>query len=220
MCFQFWTWSFTLWLCHFHFLYETNNNYFLLSGILSKRPALSYYFASVITFLGVVLVSHQSSTPPISMLGVGITLLAAVFQSLIPITARALVSSAHFIKSPLALGSASFIISSLLGRYVSLPYILKNENKEVIIASILPGVSTFVGQFLLGIGFQFCRASSGAVIRSLEIPAAYISALPMLTENPIPIRLAGSAVILIATIIVTLGKVYGFWWAKERNVLQ
>lgn len=182
----------------------------LSSIILSERPGLSCYFASIIAFFGVLLVSHQSSTSPISMLGVSMAFLAALFGSLIPIAVRALVSSAHFITSPLALGFACFIITSCLGRYVSLQSVFKNQKKEVIIASLLPGVSTFFGQFLLGIGFQFCRASSGAVIRSLEIPTAFVSSALMLHENPIPIRLVGSGVILLATVMVTLGKVYGF----------
>lgn len=182
----------------------------LSSVILSERPGLSCYFAAIIAFLGVLLVSHQSSTSPISMFGVAIALLGAVCGAFIPIAVRALVSSAHFITSPLSLGFTSFIVTSCLGSYVSLPSVVKDGNKELIFASILPGLSSFFGQLLLSIGFKFCRASSGAVIRSLEIPVAYISAVIMLHEHPLPIRLLGSGVILIATIMVTMGKVYGF----------
>lgn len=183
---------------------------FLSSIMLSERPALSAYLASLISFVGVLLVSHQSTTSKISMLGVSVGLLAAIFGAMIPITVRALVSSAHFITSPFSLGVACFVITLCLGRYVSLLSVLRNGSKDLIIASLLPGFSAFFGQFILGIGFQFCKASTGSVIRTLEIPTAYISAVLMLHENPNPVRVVGSMVILIATVMVTMGKVYGF----------
>ncbi len=176
----------------------------LLSGIfLGERVTLMEFFAAGISLFGIFLVGNPSfdtvnSLESTSLLGVGLVVLSAAVVSVAYVSIRALGTRVHYLTTLLSLATMGTFVGIALGG-ASLPGLTKG----VMIA--LGGSAVgFVGQCCLNIGFQYCRASTGTVLRTVDVPIAYLLGLIFLNEVPQWISISGSTLVVIGTIIIGL----------------
>ncbi len=176
----------------------------ILSGVfLGERVTTRELFAAGFSLVGVALVGKPSfdatgMMQATSLLGAGLAVIAAGIVSLAYISIRALGNKVHFLTSLLSFGFTVTIFGVALGGAA-----LPGLTKGVLIA--LGGcVVGFFGQCCVNLGFQYCRASTGTLLRTADVPFAYLLGLVFLGEIPRLVSIFGSALVITGTIIVGL----------------
>lgn len=186
----------------------------LSSIVLHERIAFIHAIAAVISFIGVILVSRPdfglSSTPLVTVsdrvFGALLALASAFLSSAVYVTIRHLGTSIHYMLSVFSLGVACFLTSSLAGGIIGPRALI--ANKEGASAVLLSTFFAFAGQTTFNKGLQHCRAGPGALIRSLDVPMTYILAMVFLHEEPTVIRIIGSGLVLLASVMIGLRQIF------------
>lgn len=174
----------------------------LSTTILRERINWREGFACALCFLGVLLVANPTlSTPdkfPRSYLvGVVFGLCGAFTTAAEIICARVLAGRIHFMTNVLAMGIGTFVAGIIVGGS-NVPIMEKPVDISIAIFACTLG---FLGQCLFNAALKFCRASTGAILRNIDVPFSYCFGL-LLGEMPKLVSIIGSTLIVAGTVIV------------------
>ena len=179
----------------------------ILSSItIGERVSRKEMLAVASTIVGVMLIANPTMEMPGQLsasyvLGVCIVLTSSVVVSVAFVTVRAMGKRVHFLANVLTFGISTAMIGLVLGG-AALPGFTKG------IALALVGcVFGFFGQCCLNLGFQCCRASTGSLLRTIDVPLAYLLGLVFLGEVPHFVSLVGSAIVIGGNVVVGLASI-------------
>lgn len=166
--------------------------------------------ASIISFIGIVLVVHPSPTDQVyygsRLTGALSALTASAMSAVAYTTVRHLGRGVHFLVNVGALGIATVILSVAMGGAMSPARMIELATGTMF--ALASSIFAFIGQCLLTAGLQNCRAGPGVLMRNLDVPIAYLLGLAFLSEKPSWLSTIGSCLVLFGTILVGLRKLF------------
>lgn len=188
----------------------------ILSVVLLSEPIAPLdIFASIATFIGVILVMQphfnisSSVVEPISYhdrtIGSLMALLGAVLASVAYITIRYLGTNVHFIINVSSIGFFLSFFGLFYVRPILSQMMAFGKPLLFIFLAALAGV---FGQVSLTLGLQRCRAGPGVLMRNVDVPASYILGILFLRETTHWVRLFGSVLILSSAIAIGLRQAF------------
>lgn len=164
-----------------------------------------------LNFTGIVLVSHEPSTPfftpELPSAGVLYAIIAAIFTSIVFLLARVMGFRVHFVLGVLSYGISSAVISIILGSREDVSTVFSNDMGTVF--ALLSGCAGFGSQSMLNRALQRVSPGPGAVVRSINVPLTFTLGLLFLNEHISVVCLTG--VILVLTSIGSVA------WRKHRD---
>ncbi len=178
----------------------------LSSATIGEKVSRRELLAVASTIIGVVLIANPTLEAPGQLsasyvLGVCIVLTSSVVVSVAFVTVRAMGKRVHFLANVMVFGCGTMSIGLCIGG-AALPGFTKG------VALTLGGcVFGFFGQCFLNLGFQYCRASTGSLLRTVDVPLAYLLGVIFLGEVPHFVSLVGSTIVIGGNIVVALGAV-------------
>lgn len=167
--------------------------------------------AAVLGFTGAFIVACPNSNDHLSsistssrIIGSAFAFGAALSNSIGMVVVRAVVRNTHFMLSIFSLAVFGTILTALLGGTIPISVFFQIDLFTVM--CFVVGVFSFVGQMTYNYGFRFCPASTGSVIRNLEIPSSYLLSLILLHDPISGIRLFGASLVLVSSVLVLIQK--------------
>lgn len=194
-------------------LYFINPIFTFLLGrlVLGERAGIQESLASVLSIGGVWLISNPSTKIDTSgiqvssyMFGAGLAIMGAGVVSVAMVCIRSLSSRIH----PLVNVMSHAMGASVLGLCMGGPNMdeLKNNPRAVLLiaGACLAG---FAGQCLFNTAFKYCRAGTGSVLRTIDVPLSYILAFLFLDEKPNLTSLLGSLFVVSGVVLIGLNEI-------------
>lgn len=181
----------------------------IFSSFLLREPfGLIEISAAVCSFIGVVLVSNPhlrldfvSGHAPGYALGCFVSLVDAVISALTCCLVRAFSADVHFMMFVLAMGVGVFVPGVLMGG-VSLSAM--TADAAMLRLVVLACFCGLFGTTCLHKAFSYCRAGTGSLLRTVDVPFSYILGVLVLNEIPQVLSLVGSALIIAGICMVAL----------------
>lgn len=184
---------------------------FLSNPILGETISYVHILAALFGLTGSVIVATSNSDVEIAQVGASSRVVGSLFafaaalaNSVVMIAVRKVVTSAHFMFSVCFLGLFGIILTIPIGGAI-VPAVIFN-NAFVFALCIAAASCIIAGQMAYSYGFRFCPASTGSVIRNLEIPTAYILAVVILHDHVTTLRLFGSFLVVAGSAIIPFSK--------------
>lgn len=176
----------------------------LSSFVLKEKISFTEGFAASLSVVGASLVANPTMDVPTKLspsylTGISLAFLSAMTVSAAFVSIRALGRRVHFMVNVLSFAVGGTILGILLGGTR-----LTGTTKGLWM-TVFGCVLGFFGQCFLNLGFQYARASTGSLLRNIDVPLAYILGLIFLGEVPHLVSVLGSGLVLVGTIIVALG---------------
>lgn len=169
--------------------------------------------AAILGFTGAFIVACPNSYDRLSsistssrMIGSAFAFGAALTNSIGMVAVRAVVSNTHFMLSIFSLAFCGTTLTASLGGTIPLSAFFHNNHFTLL--CFVVGVSSFVAQMAYNYGFRFCPASTGSVIRNLEIPLSYLLSLIMLHDPVSGVRLFGASLVLAGSALIPIRKLW------------
>lgn len=185
---------------------------FLSVPILGERISIVHTIAAFLALVGSIVVASPSPIEDVNqvvtfqrVIGCALAFAAALANSIVMIAVRKVVTCTHFMFSIWFLGVFGLIITIPLGGPISLTTL---THDSFLFALCLTAASlVFVGQVAYNYGFRFCPASTGSVIRNLEIPTAYVLSVLVLHDQVSVARLFGAVLVVAASVMIPFANV-------------
>jgi len=177
----------------------------LSTAFLSERIGFREVIAAILSVIGVGFVSNPSlslgdTASAGYVMGVATALGSAILVSVAHIAIRSLGMRVHFMTNVLAFAVCETLIGAMMGGITSVLALTENSSGFwITISACLFG---FVAQCLFCNGLQHCRAGTGSIIRTVDVPLAYILGLVFLGETASVVAMAGSGLVLAGMIII------------------
>lgn len=134
------------------------------------------------------------------VMGIATALGSAVLASVAHIAIRSLCMRVHFMTNVLAFAICEIFIGAAMGGVSSVISLTGNTRGFwITISACLFGL---VAQCLFCHGLQHCRAGTGSIIRTVDVPLAYVLGLVSLGETSNFVAMFGSALVLARMIII------------------
>lgn len=184
---------------------------FLSKPFLGETIFYVHILAAFFGLTGSVIVATSNSDIEIAQVGASSRVIGSLFafaaamaNSIVMVAVRKVVTTAHFMFSVCFLGLFGIILTIPVGGAI-VPAIIFND--AFLFALCIGAASCIIaGQMAYSYGFRFCPASTGSVIRNLEIPTAYILAVVILHDPVTSLRLFGSLLVVAGSAIIPFAK--------------
>lgn len=179
----------------------------ILSGVfLKEQITWTEGLAASLSVAGAILVAnptmeHPTKLSPSYLTGVSLAFLAAITVSAAFVSIRALGRRVHFMTNVLSFAIASIILGMFLG---GMRLTGTSKGLWMTVGGCVLG---FFGQCFLNLGFQHARASTGSLLRNIDVTLAYVLGLNFLGEVPHLVSLLGSSLVIFGTIIVAMNAI-------------
>lgn len=184
---------------------------FLSRPLLGEPISYADTVAAFLGFTGAFIVACPNSHDTMSsistshrVVGSAFAFGAALSNSIVMVAVRAVVSKTHFMLSIWSLAISGTVLTFFLGGAISLSTLWNNHFLATL--CFVVGFFIFVAQMAYNYGFRYCSASTGSVIRNLEIPLSYLLSLVMLHDPVSIVRLLGASLVLLGSAIVPVHK--------------
>lgn len=191
--------------CMTIFFFNPISTLFIAHFLISEHMGFLDLLASIVSFVGIVLISHHPSSIPESLsqtsnhaLGVTLALTAALCCSLGFVSARSLGSDVHFLTTVAAVALPALVLSVICGGALN-PFMVPGKGG---LLGLLAGALGVGGQCFLSVGLQNCRAGAGAMIRNLDVPLAYAFGIIGMGETATLGGIIGAVLVVTGTGIV------------------
>lgn len=174
------------------------------SFVLKEKISSTECYAASLSILGALLVANPTMEIPTKLShdylsGISLAFLSAMMVSAAFVSIRALGRRVHFMVNVISFAIGGTTLGVLLGGTH-----LTGTTKGLWM-TVGGCVLGFFGQCLLNLGFQYARASTGSLLRNVDVPLAYILGIIFLGEVPHLVSIFGSSLVIVATIIVAMG---------------
>lgn len=185
----------------------------IFSSFLLREPfGLFELGAAIFSFIGVVLVSnphlkfsfaaaHTSSYAT----GCIFSMVGSFTFALTCILVRAASAQAHFMVFVLAMGIGVLVSGTFLGGISPAAMTADPKALGIVVVGCMGGL---FGTSCLHKGLGFCRAGTGTLLRSIDVPLAYVLGVAVLGEIPHFVSVIGSAIIVLSISVVGLQGVF------------
>lgn len=184
---------------------------FLSIPLLGETITYVHIFAALCALTGSIIVASPSSDGEIAQIaasdrvvGSMFAITAAISNSITMVAVRKVVTSVHFIYSLGCLGFFGVVISVPMGG-ADLP-IAVFQDPYILLLCLIAASCIVAGQSAYSYGFRFCPASTGSVIRNLEIPTAYFLSVFALHDHVTALRLSGSFLVVVGSAMIPFAK--------------
>lgn len=180
----------------------------LSSVVLGERVGKRDMIAAALSFVGVVLVSNPTLSIDFTAvhsggyaLGVGLVFISSCVLSLAIVIIRSAGKAVHYMSLVTAYAFFVTLAGVAMGG-ANLNKLIQDPTSLgiALIASLLG----FLGQALFNAGFQKCPAGTGSVVRSVDVPLAFVLALIFLHEVPHAMSIVGSMLVVGGVALVGL----------------
>lgn len=182
---------------------------------LGEIITASGVFAAIISFIGAIIITFPASPSSAEssgtiasssrFIGSMCALAAAIVISFAFLTLRSL-SRVHFMTVVLSLGLFCSMSGVLLGGVVT-PSVV-SSNPVGLFYALVAAIAAFAGQCFTCIGFKYCRANTGAVVRTLEVLFVYIGAMLLFDERPTVFKALGSSMVVTGAVVIAMSKLW------------
>jgi drug/metabolite transporter (DMT)-like permease len=178
----------------------------ILSALLLKEKiSLRKIIASIIAFLGIVLVIRPSQIKDLDILGVTLGFMSAITFSLYSVLGKKLnnrYQSLTVVSNSFGLGFLGLLIYSIVTKKISLQY-STTAWIYVIILGIGPTLTAFI---LYNSGLKKIKASEASIISTLEPIVAVLLGTVILKENLLLLQIIGILLVLAGIVVISLEK--------------
>lgn len=122
---------------------------------------------------------------------------------------RLLGETVHFMISVLAISIAAFIISIVLGGVAPLRNLVTDKAASSVVIPLLlaAAFAGFLAQSSTNRGLQIARAGPALLVRNVELPLSYISAVIFLNERLSLSRVVGATFIVSSALIIGIQRI-------------
>ncbi len=171
----------------------------LFGGIALNEPVRPRIIVvAFLSLIGAFLVTDPlSAEARTSVLGIILAATAAITAALAYTTLRAVATQVCFLASVLSFGVFTLFVGFVTGGTVDL--FTSASNTGIAAAAAL---FAFGAQCSISKGYEYCTAGKGAIVRTIELPLAYVFGIVFLGEVPNMVSVLGGTLILAATLII------------------
>ena len=178
-----------------------------LSGLVLHEVVSAREIAATgICIIGAIMVSNPSAaydlreaSSPGYIVGALAALASALLSAVAYVCIRSLGTQIHFMASVMAFAVLEMLLGSAMGGFWLRGSAL---GLWITVAACVVG---FAGQCLFCKGMQHCRAGTGSVIRTVDVPLAFVLGLVFLGEVPHFFGVCGSILIVTGVLIIGVG---------------
>ncbi len=182
----------------------------LSSMFLGEKAGTVQVVAGVVSIVGVFLVVDPTLDlgdvkDSSYFIGVAFGLLSACLVACAMVCIRSLGSRVHYMGNVLAFGTGVTVLGLGMGGTTT----LAQEPTKGVVIGTLGCVSGFIGQCLFNKGLQHVRAGPGSVVRTIDVPLAFVLGVILLDEVPHVLSLLGA--------FLVVGGVAAIGWTSKRE---
>ncbi len=142
-------------------------------------------------------ITSPTEIPHSYVVGVIFGLCGAFLTASEIVCVRVLAGRIHFIANVLAMGIGTLVAGIIEGGS-SVP--IMDKPRDIAVAALACSFG-FLGQCMLNAALKFCRASTGTILRNIDVPFGYCLGL-LLGEVPRVLAMIGSTLVVLGTAIV------------------
>lgn len=191
----------------------------LSSFVLKEKITSTEGFAASLSIIGALFVANPtmevpSKLSPSYLTGISLAFLSAIVVSAAFVSISALGRRVHFMVNVFSFATGGTFIGMFLG---GMRLTGTTQGLWMTAGGCVLG---FVGQCFLNLGFQYARASTGSLLRNIDVPLAYVLGLIFLGEVPHLVSVLGSGLVIVGTIIVAVGTMKKKTPTEEDEILQ
>lgn len=159
---------------------------------------------AILGLIGVFLIAQKGEAETSHWLGCFLAFCGACAASTGYVCVRSMGTNVHFMLSVFSLSTFCVIGAAGLGQKEAMQPLLTNRSGAFVI--VLASVCAFLGQSCLNKGLQLCHAGPGTIMRNLDVPIVYLLGIALLGEKPTVVRLSGSVLVVLASVLVGIRK--------------
>ncbi len=169
----------------------------LSSMFLGENAGTVQVVAGLVTIIGVFFVMNPTLDvgdvkDPNYFIGVACGLVASGFVACTMICVRSLGSQIHYMSNVLAFGTGVTVLGVAMGGTSTLSL----EPTKGLVLGTLGCASGFIGQCLFNKALQHVRAGPGSVVRTIDVPLAFVLGVVLLDQVPHFLSLLGAFLVV------------------------